>query len=456
MLAPFASLRMWVAAAMAGTALIGVVIAYLLVGSFEQKTSRRADARKARAVAVAVAAAVAGRVASGTGPADLATFQRLLPNDRIVVRDRGAVIFAGPALTGRALETAATAPIPGSRGGGSVKIEDHSSPGGSRAALAAVLAGVALMVIAAALLVARRLTRAIRAPVQRAIAAADRVAAGDFSARMGTEGPEELAHLGRAFDAMAARLETLERDQRRFLADVAHEIATPVGTLAGFGLALADGSLSAPAERTEAAAVIEAERERIGRLLDDLRELNSLERGAPPARERLDVAELVRTVAARFAPAATAADVRLRVRGHRTTTRTDRHLVETIVANLVSNAIRYTPAGGRVDVAVHRELHGVAIAVRDTGIGIAPEHRERIFDRLYRVDDARDRAHGGAGLGLAIVREAARALGARIEVDSAPGRGSEFRVVLGRAEPPPAPTPAGSNDGRSASTSRPA
>jgi signal transduction histidine kinase len=101
-----------------------------------------------------------------------------------------------------------------------------------------------------------------------------------------------------------------------------------------------------------------------------------------------------------------------------------------IVDNLLSNAIRYTPPGGRIDLQVRRRQPGLIVAVKDTGVGIAPEHQRRVFDRLYRVDEARDRASGGSGLGLAIAQRAARALGGRLELESEPGRGSEFRLVL--------------------------
>jgi len=108
----------------------------------------------------------------------------------------------------------------------------------------------------------------------------------------------------------------------------------------------------------------------------------------------------------------------------------DRRLLETILDNLVSNAIRYTPAGGRVSVRVTRRSRHVEIVIADTGIGIDRGDLERIFDRFYRVDRARARATGGSGLGLALARRAAFALGARIEVASEVGKGSEFTVIL--------------------------
>jgi len=105
------------------------------------------------------------------------------------------------------------------------------------------------------------------------------------------------------------------------------------------------------------------------------------------------------------------------------------------VNNFVSNAIRYTPSGGGVQIRAYRRRSATVIAVRDTGIGIAPQHLERIFDRLYRVDNARDRATGGSGLGLAIARRAAQSLGARIEVESKPAEGSEFSLLMPSVAP---------------------
>jgi signal transduction histidine kinase len=108
----------------------------------------------------------------------------------------------------------------------------------------------------------------------------------------------------------------------------------------------------------------------------------------------------------------------------------DPRLIDTVVNNFVSNAIRYTPAGGKIQIRAQQRRSATVIAVRDTGIGIDAQHLERIFDRLYRVDKARDRATGGSGLGLAIARRAAQSLGARIEVESKPGEGSEFCLLM--------------------------
>ena len=114
---------------------------------------------------------------------------------------------------------------------------------------------------------------------------------------------------------------------------------------------------------------------------------------------------------------------------------TDPRLTDTVLNNFVSNAIRYTPSGGKIRIQANHRRSVIVIAVRDTGIGISPKDLERIFDRLYRVDMARDRATGGSGLGLAIARRAAQSLDAHIEVESTPGVGSEFRLLLPSVTP---------------------
>jgi two-component system sensor histidine kinase BaeS len=247
---------------------------------------------------------------------------------------------------------------------------------------------------------------------------------------MGTSGPEELVRLAQAFDSMAERLESAERDQRQFLADVAHEIATPTNAISGYGIALADGSVRSEAERIEARSLIESETRRLTGMIEDLRALTRLDLTEEVRHLQLDLATVGQAAAARFLPIARAHSVELGVDVRHAPVEADERLLGMILDNLLSNAIRYTPAGGRIDLRVRRRGHELVVAVRDTGVGIAPEHQRRVFDRLYRVAEARDRASGGTGLGLAIAQRAARALGGRLELESELGRGSEFRLVL--------------------------
>ena len=238
--------------------------------------------------------------------------------------------------------------------------------------------------------------------------------------------------LGRAFDGMAAQLQQADTEQKRFLADLAHEIATPLSAVSGFAMALVNHSARSLAERKEAADIVVHESDRLQQLLDDVRHLHRLELAESVRQEQVDIDALCAETAQRFRLAADDAGVTLVVCAGQVSVRADPRLIDAVVNNFVSNAIRYTPAGGRVRIVAQRRRPAAVIAVRDTGMGIAPEHLERIFDRLYRVDEARDRATGGFGLGLAIARRAAQSLNGRIEVTSTPGEGSEFRLVLPR------------------------
>jgi signal transduction histidine kinase len=442
MLARLASLRMWLLVAMIVSAAAGLGGAAVLFASLEKSHEHSNDRKQARQEAHSIAAQIQG----GTDTNDLPILQSLLVNDRIIVQRGGRTIFSGPPRRGREFELQVSAPFPG----GVVHLLDYSGPSSSPTLEFVLIAGgVLLLVIVAAVVTATLVTRAVSVPIRRAIQAAERVSHGEFDARMGGSGPEEFAKLGRAFDEMAARLERSDRDQRQFLADVGHEIATPVNAVAGFAIALADGATQSPEERAEAKALIESQTERLGHLLADLRELTRLDlaEGAHPG--KLPLVPFAEALVGGFRRDAANAGIQLTVTARGEDAFTDGRLLAMIGSNLISNAIRYTPSGGRVEVRLNRERNKLVLSVRDTGVGIAPEHQHRIFERLYRVDSTRDRATGGSGLGLAIAARAARSLGGYIELDSTPGQGSEFRAIVpariesgGAHQPPSSDSPA--------------
>jgi two-component system sensor histidine kinase BaeS len=423
MLERLTSLRVWLLAAMLATAVVTIVAGNIIIGRLNAASEQAAD----RAKALATARAVASQVQRGAGVPALRALQRVLPNDQIVVVRHGTTIFAGSPLASRTLEVAVSAPLPGGR----VILRDHQMPTPGGVAQGTLVAGViAVLIIGEAWLAATVLVRTVRKPVTRAIETADRLAAGDFSARMGISGPEEFAHLGRAFDSMAAQLQQTDTEQKRFLADLAHEVATPLSAVSGFAFALVDQSALTTSERAEAASIVVHESDRLQQLLDDVRHLHRLELAQSVRQEQVDIDLLCTETARRFRLAAQNAGVTLLVCAEQVSVIADPRLIDAVVNNFVSNAIRYTPSGGRIQIRVNRRRSAAVVAVHDTGIGIAPQHLERIFDRLYRVNEARDRATGGSGLGLAIARRAAQALRARIEVESKPEDGSEFRLLL--------------------------
>ena len=242
-----------------------------------------------------------------------------------------------------------------------------------------------------------------------------------------------VRRLSRSFDGMAAQLQQADAEQKRFLADLAHEIATPLSAVSGFAVALVDHSARSRAEREEAAAIVLHESDRLQQLLDDVRHLHRLELAESVRQEQVDIDVLCAETAQRFRLAAGDAKVTLVVCAEQVSVRADPRLDRRGGEQLrvQRDPVHARRAAGSGFVAQRRRSVAV-IAVRDTGMGIAPEHLERIFDRLYRVDEARDRATGGFGLGLAIARRAAQSLNARIEVASTPGEGSEFRLLLPR------------------------
>jgi signal transduction histidine kinase len=418
-----ATLRFWLLIAMVASSVIGLGAAVVLFNQVQDSKERAADAAKARQQARTIAA----QVEAGADHRRLAALQALLINDQVTVERHGRIIFQGPRPIGRELEARVETPFPD----GVVRLADYTSPGSSSTLdLTLITAGVLALVISAAIIAATLVSRAVRAPVQRAIEAAEHVSHGDFSTRMGTSGPEELVKLGSAFDDMAARLERADRDQRQFLADVAHEIATPVNAVSGFALALADGSAQNEKERNEATSVIEVQSGRLRRLLSDLRELTHLDLTEGVRVSPISLRPFGERLVASFRPAAQEANVDLELTVDEGEVLTDARLLEMIASNLISNAIRYTPSGGSVQFELRRAHDQLLLSVRDTGVGISPEHQKRIFERLYRVDRTRDRATGGSGLGLAIVHRAVQTLGGQVELESTPGQGSEFRVVL--------------------------
>ncbi|MGH3444849.1 MAG: sensor histidine kinase [Nocardioidaceae bacterium] len=417
------SIRLWMLVAIVCAGGLGFIGARQSFRSITESQEQASDVAKDSQMADAIAA----RVARGAGTRALDGMQLVLPNDRILVYRDGRRIFAGPPVADATLELQVTKRFPGGR----VVVRDFRVAGpDSSLELTLVVGAWVLLVIVVAVIATWLLARAIQRPIGRAAAAADRVAAGDFGARIGAVNPGEFGRLAEAFDLMADRLDAHDRDQRQFLADITHEIATPVNAISGLATALADGTLVEEEQRAETIDLIDTHTERLGSLLGDLRRLTRLDLAEPVRWEDVDVAAVCDSIVTRFEPAATRAGVELSAQAEHQLVTTDPRLLETILDNLVSNAIRYTPAGGTVQIRAVQSSRALVLAVTDTGIGIAHDDLERIFDRFYRTDRGRGRASGGSGLGLALARRCAQALGARIEVSSEPGRGTEFRFVL--------------------------
>lgn len=292
-----------------------------------------------------------------------------------------------------------------------------------------VAAGAAVATaIGASLLVSRR----IALPIRRLAQASHRIADGHYSERVAMRGQDELGELGTSFNAMAGALEQTEQRRMQLIGDVAHELRTPIATLRGYMEGLMDGVVE-PSDQTWTR--LHAETGRLQRLVDDLQELSRAEaRQLSLNLQRVSLADAVRVAVDRLRDAFVDKSVSLEVdvpdRLPRVMADLDR-LVQ-VLTNLLSNALRYTPAPGRVGIQVTYAGGGeVSIAVCDTGVGIAAEHLPHVFERFYRVDKSRSRALGGSGIGLTIARAAVEAMGGRMWAESeGQGRGATFRFTL--------------------------
>jgi len=261
-----------------------------------------------------------------------------------------------------------------------------------------------------------------------------RISAENLSQRLDVTNPrDELGRLATTINDLLARLENSFNEQQRFIADASHELRTPLAVLRGeTEVALAKPRTAD--EYQQSLSLIQDEAERLSRIVEDLFILARQPINAPARllRERVSLNETVRDCARAAQVLATRKGVRLTTENNPASINLngDKELITRMILNLLDNAVKYTPAGGEISLALTRQNGNAEIVVRDTGIGIAETDRPRIFDRFYRVDKARSRALGGAGLGLSIVRWIVEVHGGEIRIDSAPGRGSTFTVDL--------------------------
>jgi two-component system sensor histidine kinase BaeS len=280
----------------------------------------------------------------------------------------------------------------------------------------------------AAVLVAPALAR----PLRRLTGAARRIAEGELDARVAPGGAPEVRELGQAFNRLAETLEREEEIRRDAAADIAHELRTPITGVLSRIEAAQDGVLTDERANLEA---MHTEALRLAQLVEDLGELADAQRpGLTLQKEPLDLTELVGRRAGVYREYLQAKGVALDERLEPARTYGDPRRIAQIVDNLLSNALRYTDAG-TVTIELAERDGGAVLEVADTGSGIEGEDLPYIFERFWRSERSRARKTGGAGIGLAIVRELVRAHDGRIDVESKPGQGSRFRVTL--PGPPP-------------------
>lgn len=285
-----------------------------------------------------------------------------------------------------------------------------------------------------------QLARRALAPVGRMAESARRISAEQLSERLPVENPsDELGHLATVFNDTFARLERSFEQMRRFTADASHELRTPLTALRSVGEV---GLQERPDDKLFAEVVgsMLEEADRLTRLVDMLLTLSRADAGQLRlAQEPVDLFGLARDVATYLADLADEKHQPLQVEGTGSVgTRGDWLVLRQAVVNVVDNAIKYSPDGMPIHLRVGGDAEASWIEISDSGPGIAPEHRDRIFERFYRVDKARARELGGTGLGLSLARWAIEAHGGRIVLESEVGRGSTFRLVLPASELPAA------------------
>lgn len=296
----------------------------------------------------------------------------------------------------------------------------------------------AALALAVAALVGAGVAVGLTRPLDRLAQVTRRYGQGDRDARVAPRGGDEIAELGRIFDATADRLQAEERRGRRLTSDVAHELRTPLTVLRSELEAIQDGLMSADPERI--GALLE-QVELLGRLVDDLRTLTRAEHGELTlARERVDLSAVVRRSVEAFAARARPRGLTLQVEAGPATVTGDEDRLRQVLLNLLANAVRH--ASSRVRVELEPDGAYARLRVDDDGAGVPEVRREHVFERFYRIDRARQRDDGGSGLGLAIVRALVEAHGGTVRAETSPLGGARFEVRLPRdGEVPDGPTP---------------
>ncbi|MGD8814583.1 MAG: HAMP domain-containing sensor histidine kinase [Anaerolineales bacterium] len=294
-----------------------------------------------------------------------------------------------------------------------------------------VQAGVVALV--ASLVFAWLISRWVAAPLQSVSRAAKAVAAGDYSTRPAPAGPNEVESLAISFNEMVQQVQSSQVAQRDFVANVSHELKTPLTSIQGFAQAIQDGTAGDPEAQRHAASVIFDESDRLRRLVDDLLDLAKLDTGQVAFQRRpVDLTALLDSVVEKLSLSASERGVR--IENHIPSLPTligDGDRLAQVFTNLVDNAVKHSPEGGSVALRGEESAGVIRVHVEDQGPGIPDAELSRIFERFYQLDKARSGGKGrGVGLGLAISREIIQAHHGQLKAHSEVGRGSRFTVEL--------------------------
>ena len=295
----------------------------------------------------------------------------------------------------------------------------------NRASLYAALAAI-LIALFLGIFLARRLTR----PLHELTTATRAMAKGDLEQRVPVRSQDELGELAASFNQMSADLARASELRRQMTADIAHDLRTPLSVIAGYTEGLQDGVLPPTPETFQ---TMHQEAEHLSRLVEDLRTLSLADAGELTLiRQLVHPRELLERTAAAHLPRAQQLEIGLGVTADANLPpmNVDPERMAQVLGNLVSNALRHTPAGGRISLAAAQQGNNVLLTVQDNGVGIAPDRLPRIFDRFYRGDAARQAHEGESGLGLAIAKSLVELHGGTISVESTLREGATFTIAL--------------------------
>ncbi|HSM71448.1 MAG TPA: ATP-binding protein [Anaerolineales bacterium] len=311
-------------------------------------------------------------------------------------------------------------------------VEFHGVPPLNQTGVILPLGAAGLFVILATLFVAARILRRMSRPLDDLVEASDKVADGDFSVRVDVNGPPEVRKMLHGFNSMAENLEVNDKQRRNMLADISHELRSPITIMQGNLEGMIDGVYSADAERLKS---LYEETQILERLVDDLRTLALAESGSLHLqREPTDLGELITNAVAGFESQAEEKGIDIELQLDAVDdVRVDALRIREVLMNLLANAVRYTPGQGEIKVGLSGSGLGgqrsVTISVKDSGEGIRPADLDRVFDRFYRSSDS-----GGMGLGLSIAKYLVEAHGGTIWAESEEGHGTKVSFTVPRGD----------------------
>jgi two-component system, OmpR family, sensor histidine kinase BaeS len=440
----------FVAVALSAVALVGVLTAVFTAAEVSKLAS---DQRSLLTKSLEVATADTWQRNHGWSMAELHPVVDLASRIAVVVQVRdqaGRLVVSSPGFArNTGPESQAPIVIRGHRVG-TINLRFSRVGLGSahhslRTTLWQAVAGAAGIAALLALIVALLVSRRISKPVTRLIEVVRERGSGQQAARVGElRAPAELRELATTFDTMADSLARQERLRRNLVADVTHELRTPVAVLQAGHEALLDGVIAPTAEQLSS---LRDEVTRLGSMVDDLQILASAEAAALQLKVTPhDLAEIVEVAAASMASRFDTAEIALVLKLAPVPVLADDRRLHQVITNLMSNAIKFTPAGGTVTIEVGQRAGQAVLTVSDSGVGIPPEELPYISERFWRGSNAAEVA--GSGIGLAVVAELAWAHGGRLDIASAPGRGTQVTVGLPLALPPGSSTGRGRNDQR--------